>query len=53
VLFTSVLIANLKRGFLPQIGPGTNHLSCVYAGNVASAIVAGARRAGAAGDFRA
>jgi nucleoside-diphosphate-sugar epimerase len=40
LLFTRRLIANLKRGFLPQIGPGTNHLSCVYAGNVASAIVA-------------
>ena len=40
VLFTRRLIANLKRGFLPQIGRGTNHLSCVYAGNVASAIVA-------------
>ncbi|HEV8381046.1 MAG TPA: NAD-dependent epimerase/dehydratase family protein [Gemmatimonadales bacterium] len=40
LLFTRRLIANLGRGFLPQIGPGTNHLSCVYAGNVASAIVA-------------
>jgi nucleoside-diphosphate-sugar epimerase len=39
-LFTQRLIANLQRGFLPQIGPGTNHLSCVYAGNVASAILA-------------
>jgi len=39
-LFTNRLLANLKRGFIPQIGPGTNHLSCVYAGNVASAIVA-------------
>jgi nucleoside-diphosphate-sugar epimerase len=39
-LFTRRLIANLRRGFLPQIGPGTNHLSCVYAGNVASAILA-------------
>jgi nucleoside-diphosphate-sugar epimerase len=39
-LFTSRLVANLKRGLVPQIGPGTNHLSCVYAGNVASAIVA-------------
>ena len=39
-LFTRRLIANIKRRFLPQIGPGTNHLSCVYAGNVASAIVA-------------
>jgi nucleoside-diphosphate-sugar epimerase len=40
VLFTRRLIANLRRGFLPLIGPGTNHLSCVYAGNVASAILA-------------
>jgi len=40
LLFTRRLIANLKRGFLPEIGPGTNHLSCVYAGNVASAILA-------------
>lgn len=39
-LFTRRLLANLKRGLLPQIGPGTNHLSCVYAGNVASAILA-------------
>jgi 2-alkyl-3-oxoalkanoate reductase len=39
-LFTRRLIANLKRGVVPQIGPGTNHLSCVYAGNVASAIIA-------------
>jgi len=39
-LFTDRLVANLKRGVVPQIGPGTNHLSCVYAGNVASAIVA-------------
>src|SRR2546422_9700 len=40
LLFTRRLIANLKRRFLPRIGPGTNHLSCVYAGNVASAILA-------------
>lgn len=39
-LFTRRLVANLKRGLVPQIGPGTNHLSCVYAGNVAAAIVA-------------
>jgi len=39
-LFTRRLIANLRRRFLPKIGPGTNHLSCVYAGNVASAILA-------------
>jgi 2-alkyl-3-oxoalkanoate reductase len=40
LLLTRRLVANLKRGFLPQVGPGTNHLSCVYAGNVASAILA-------------
>ena len=40
LLFTRRLIANIKRRFLPQIGPGTNHLSCVYAGNVASAVLA-------------
>ncbi len=40
LLFTRRLIANLKLGFLPQIGPGTNHFSCVYAGNVAAAILA-------------
>jgi len=40
LLFTRRLIANLKHGFLPQIGPGTNHLSCVYAGNVAAAVLA-------------
>jgi 2-alkyl-3-oxoalkanoate reductase len=39
-LFTRRLVAHLKRGLIPQIGPGANHLSCVYAGNVASAIVA-------------
>ena len=39
-LFTRRLVANLKLGWIPQIGPGSNHLSCVYAGNVASAIVA-------------
>ena len=39
-LFTRRVIANIRRRVLPRIGPGTNHLSCVYAGNVASAIVA-------------
>ena len=51
-VFTNRLVANLKRGFIPQIGPGTNHLSCVYAGNVASAIVA-ALDAPAQSAFRA
>lgn len=52
-LFTRRLIANLKRGVLPQIGPGTNHLSCVYAGNVASAIVAALDAPAARPGFRA
>ena len=39
-LFTRRLIANIRRRFLPRVGPGMNHLSCVYAGNVASAILA-------------
>ena len=40
LFFTRRLVAHLKRRFLPQIGPGTNHLSCVYAGNVAAAVLA-------------
>jgi len=40
LLFTRRLVANLKHRFLPQIGPGTNHLSCIYAGNVAAAVLA-------------
>jgi nucleoside-diphosphate-sugar epimerase len=51
-LFTQRVVANLRRGFLPRIGPGTNHLSCVYAGNVASAILA-ALDAPAQSGFRA
>jgi len=43
-LFTRRLVANLKRGLLPQIGPGTNHLFVRVRGNVASAILARWRR---------
>ena len=39
-LFTARVIATMRRRVLPRFGPGTNHLSCVYAGNVASAILA-------------
>jgi nucleoside-diphosphate-sugar epimerase len=39
-LFTARVVATMRRRILPRIGRGTNHLSCVYAGNVASAIVA-------------
>jgi len=42
-LFTRRVIGVLRTGFMPRIGPGTNHLSCVYVGNVASAIVAAFR----------
>jgi 2-alkyl-3-oxoalkanoate reductase len=39
-LFSPRVLATVRRGVIPQIGPGTNHLSCVYAGNVAAAIIA-------------
>jgi len=39
-LFTAKVITVIRRRVMPRIGSGTNHLSCVYAGNVASAIVA-------------
>jgi nucleoside-diphosphate-sugar epimerase len=42
-LFTPRLVRAVRRGMVPQIGPGGNHLSCVYAGNVAAAIVAALR----------
>jgi 2-alkyl-3-oxoalkanoate reductase len=39
-LFTPRLLRALRLRFLPQIGAGTNRLSCVYAGNVAAAAIA-------------
>jgi 2-alkyl-3-oxoalkanoate reductase len=39
-LFTARVIKVLRSRIMPRIGPGTNHLSCVYVGNVAAAIVA-------------
>ena len=39
-LFTPRMIRAVRGLVVPVIGPGTNHLSCVYAGNVAQAIVA-------------
>lgn len=39
-LFTPRVVRALRLAFTPQIGPGTNRLSCVYAGNVAAAVVA-------------
>jgi nucleoside-diphosphate-sugar epimerase len=43
-LFIPRLVRALRARIVPQIGPGTNHLSCVYAGNVATAIVAALTR---------
>ncbi|HEV8266201.1 MAG TPA: NAD-dependent epimerase/dehydratase family protein [Gemmatimonadales bacterium] len=47
-LFTPRLVRAVRKGVIPQIGPGRNHLSCVYAGNVAAAVVAalGSRQTG-------
>ena len=39
-LFTPRVIRVVRFGVVPRIGPGTNRLSCVYAGNVAAAVVA-------------
>lgn len=39
-LFTPRLIKAVRLGWAPAIGRGTNHLACVYAGNVAAAVVA-------------
>lgn len=38
-LFSPRVVRAVRGGIVPQIGPGGNHLSCVYAGNVAAAIV--------------
>jgi nucleoside-diphosphate-sugar epimerase len=43
-LFTPRVIATVRRRFVPGIGAGTNSLSCVYAGNVADAILAALER---------
>ncbi|HVH67825.1 MAG TPA: NAD-dependent epimerase/dehydratase family protein [Gemmatimonadales bacterium] len=39
-LFTPRVLRALRLPFVPQIGSGTNRLSCVYAGNVAAAALA-------------
>lgn len=39
-LFTPRVIETVRRRVVPGVGPGTNQLSCVYAGNVAAAILA-------------
>ncbi|MBI1966915.1 MAG: NAD-dependent epimerase/dehydratase family protein [Gemmatimonadetes bacterium] len=39
-LFSPKVVRAVRLGLVAQIGPGTNRLSCVYAGNVAAAVVA-------------
>jgi oxidoreductase len=39
-LFAPRVYRSIRARIVPLVGPGTNHLPCVYAGNVASAIVA-------------
>ena len=43
-LFAPRVYRSIRARILPLVGPGTNHLPCVYAGNVASAIVAALQR---------
>ena len=43
-LFAPRIYRAIRARVLPVVGPGTNHLPCVYAGNVASAIVAALER---------
>src|SRR5438132_1008562 len=38
-LFTPRVIRVVRSRVVPRIGPGTNHLACVYAGNIAAAVV--------------
>ncbi|HEY6785406.1 MAG TPA: NAD-dependent epimerase/dehydratase family protein, partial [Gemmatimonadales bacterium] len=48
-LFSPRVLAAIRLGIVPQVGPGTNHLSCVYAGNVAAAALLALRTPAAGG----
>ncbi|HEX4560548.1 MAG TPA: NAD-dependent epimerase/dehydratase family protein [Gemmatimonadales bacterium] len=48
-LFSPRVLAAIRQGIVPQVGAGTNHLSCVYAGNVAAAALLALRAPGARG----
>jgi len=48
-LFSPRVLAAIRQGVVPQVGAGTNHLSCVYAGNVAAAAVRALRTPAARG----
>jgi nucleoside-diphosphate-sugar epimerase len=43
-LFTPKVIRTVRLGVVPLVGPGTNRLACVYAGNVAAAVLAALER---------
>lgn len=43
-LFVPRVYRSIRARILPLVGPGTNHLPCVYAGNVAAAITAALER---------
>jgi nucleoside-diphosphate-sugar epimerase len=45
-LFAPRVYRSIRARIVPLVGPGTNHLPCVYAGNVASAIAAALQRPG-------
>jgi nucleoside-diphosphate-sugar epimerase len=49
--FSPRVAAQLRRGWAPQIGGGANVISVVYAGNVASAVLAALDRREATGAF--
>ncbi|MBX6313297.1 MAG: NAD-dependent epimerase/dehydratase family protein [Isosphaeraceae bacterium] len=44
------LVARLRRGLVPLIGPGDNPISAIYAGNVADACLLAADDPGSAGE---
>lgn len=48
-LFSPRVLAAIRQGIVPQVGDGTNHLSCVYAGNVAAAALLALRTPSARG----
>lgn len=48
-LFSPRVLAAIRQRVVPQVGTGTNHLSCVYAGNVAAAALLALRTPAAGG----
>ena len=48
-LFSPRVLSAIRQGIVPQVGAGTNHLSCVYAGNVAAAALLALRAPAARG----